>query len=148
MKQRHATCQVGLKGSRTNLEGSRIWQNPLVTLVGRFMNQLKTFMNLSLHFCEIIFPKEYLTCDHFRDMTQSLLALELVFIGKLRPMQNLPMKSSTYTTLNNGRVPFYNTRLGSIKYSIPELGQHFPQLRFQQFQILCHDSQSLTHSSF
>ena len=26
---------------------------------GKFMNWLGTFMNLSLHFCEVILPKEY-----------------------------------------------------------------------------------------
>ena len=46
----------------------------------------------------------YLTHDHFRDMTQSIMTLDLDFITK-QPMKNILMMSSTYTTLNNKRVP-------------------------------------------
>ena len=63
----------------------------------------------------------YLTCDHFRDVTQPILALNLVFIGK-RPMKSLQMMLlSTYT---NGTIekspPPYNTTLGSRQSFIPK----------------------------
>jgi hypothetical protein len=59
-----------------------------------------------------VFYNEKLVWQHFRDMTQSLLAIILVFIGKW-PMLNLLMMLSTYTTLYDERAPTYNTTLGN-----------------------------------
>ena len=59
------------------------------------------------------------THNHFRDMTHSILALNLVFISKW-PMSNMLMMSSTYTTLNDKRVSPYNTILGSRESLIPK----------------------------
>ena len=50
----------------------------------------------------------YLTCDHFRDMIQPILALNLVLISKW------------HQTLNNERVPPYKTTSGSWESLIPE----------------------------
>ena len=79
----------------------------------------------------------YWTWDHNRDMTQPILALNLVFIGKW-PMHNLVMTLSTcITLLNDKRGPSNNTTLGSRESLIPEPSQHLPQFRFQWFPILC-----------
>ena len=54
----------------------------------------------------------YLTCDHFRDMTQPILALMILV--------EFANDVVTCTTWNNKRVPPYNTTLGSREFWIPE----------------------------
>jgi hypothetical protein len=52
----------------------------------------------------------YLIRDYFREMTQPILTINLVFIGN-RSMKNLLVMSSTYTTLNDKRVPRNRVRV-------------------------------------
>ena len=77
----------------------------------------------------------YLTCDHFKDMTQPILALHLVFIGKWQ-MQNVLMMPSTYTILNIERVPPVTPYWEVESICFHNLDEHLPQLQFERFQIL------------
>ena len=61
----------------------------------------------------------YLTCDHFRDMTQPTLTLNLVLIGKWS-MYNRLMMLFIHTKLYDIKVPPYHTTLGSREYLILE----------------------------
>ena len=59
----------------------------------------------------------YLTCDHFRDMTQPISAFNLVFVG-------MTHVESAYSKLNDKRSPLYKTTLKGRKSLIPELLPH------------------------